>query len=39
LSDQIKSLDWRVRQATLKGKVSQAVLAETRAKLKALLSL
>ncbi len=39
LSDQIKSLDWRVRQATFKGKVSPMVLAETKAKLKALFSL
>jgi mRNA interferase MazF len=39
LSDQIKSLDWRARQATFKGKVSQTVLVETQAKIKALLSL
>ena len=39
LSDQIKSLDWRVRQATFKGRVSPAVLVETQAKIKALLSL
>jgi mRNA interferase MazF len=39
LSDQIKSLDWRVRQATFKDKVSPMVLAQTKAKLKALLSL
>jgi mRNA interferase MazF len=39
LSDQIKSLDWRARQATFKGKVSQKVIVETQAKIKALLSL
>lgn len=39
LSDQIKSLDWRVRKATFKGKVSPSVLIETQAKIKALLSL
>ena len=37
LSDQIKSLDWRARQASFKGKVSAAVLVETQAKIKALL--
>ncbi|MBU6267394.1 MAG: endoribonuclease MazF [Sphingomonadales bacterium] len=37
LSDQIKSLDWRARSATFKGKVADAVLVETQAKLKALL--
>jgi mRNA interferase MazF len=37
LSDQIKSLDWRARQASFKGKVSAAVLAEAQAKIKALL--
>jgi len=39
LSDQIKSLDWRVRRATFKGRVSPEVLVETQAKIKALLSL
>jgi len=39
LSDQIKSLDWRARQATFKGKVSANVLAETQARIKALLML
>lgn len=37
LSDQIKALDWRARKATHKGKVPSAVLAEVRAKLKALI--
>jgi len=37
LADQIKSLDWRARQATFKDKVPLPVLAETRGKLKALL--
>jgi mRNA interferase MazF len=39
LSDQIKSLNWRARQASFKGKVSAAVLAETQARIKALLGL
>jgi mRNA interferase MazF len=37
LADQVKSLDWRVRNAVRKGAVSATVLAETRAKLSALL--
>jgi mRNA interferase MazF len=37
LADQIKNLDWRARQATKKGKVSAAVLAEVRAKIGTLL--
>ncbi|MEL0211644.1 MAG: endoribonuclease MazF [Novosphingobium sp.] len=37
LADQIKALDWRARKATHKGKVPAAVLAEVRAKLKALI--
>lgn len=37
LADQIKALDWRARKATNKGKVPEAVLAEVRAKLKALI--
>jgi len=32
LSDQIKSLDWRVRKATLKGKATPQALAEVRRK-------
>jgi mRNA interferase MazF len=37
LADQIKSLDWRARHAEKKGAVSAAVLAEVRAKVRALL--
>lgn len=37
LADQIKSVDWRVRQAKRKGKVSAAELADVRAKLHALI--
>ncbi|EKN3395736.1 endoribonuclease MazF [Yersinia enterocolitica] len=37
LSDQIKSLDWRKRKATRKGRVSALELAEVRAKSKALI--
>jgi mRNA interferase MazF len=37
LADQIKALDWRALKATHKGKVPEAVLAEVRAKLKALI--
>jgi mRNA interferase MazF len=36
LADQIKSLDWRARQAKRKGQVSAAVLTEVRAKIMAL---
>ena len=32
LADQVKSLDWRVRQAKYKGKVTQEVLSEVRRK-------
>jgi mRNA interferase MazF len=39
LADQIKNLDWRARKAKLKGKVAAAVLADVRAKLKALLEI
>jgi mRNA interferase MazF len=39
LADQIKSLDWRARQAKFNDKVAAAVLAETLAKIKALLGL
>ena len=39
LADQIKSLDWRARSASYKGKVTPPVLAEVQAKLKALLQL
>ena len=37
LADQIKSLDWRARKATHKGKASAAVLAEVQAKIGALI--
>jgi len=37
LSDQVKSVEWRARRATRKGRVSQAVLAEIRAKICALI--
>ena len=36
LADQVKSLDWGVRKAKYKGKVSVAELAEVRAKVLAL---
>jgi mRNA interferase MazF len=39
LSDQVKSLDWRIRKAKKKGVVSEAVMRETRAKIKALLGI
>lgn len=38
LADQLKSLDWRARQATRKGQVSPDELAEVRAKVLALIS-
>ncbi len=37
LTDQIKSLDWRARQATQQGRVSAEILADVRSKLKSLL--
>jgi mRNA interferase MazF len=37
LADQVKSLDWVVRKASHKGKVSPAELAEVRAKIIALI--
>lgn len=39
LSDQVKSLDWRVRKAEWKGKVSPQALAEMKAKIGALLGI
>jgi mRNA interferase MazF len=39
LSDQVKSLDWKIRKAKYKNKVSSAALAEVRAKAKSLLSI
>ncbi len=37
LSDQVKSLDWGVRRATRKGKVTDAELRQVRGKLRALI--
>ena len=37
LSDQVKSLDWRVRGATRKGRVANEILAEVRGKVRALI--
>ena len=37
LSDQVKSLDWRVRRAKKKSTVSPEVMVHVRAKMKALL--
>jgi mRNA interferase MazF len=37
LADQVKSLDWRVRKAKRKGRVSAEELAEVRAKILALI--
>ncbi len=37
LADQVKSQDWRAREAARKGRVSAAELAEVRAKLAALI--
>jgi len=39
LADQVKSLDWKARRATRKGVAAEHVLAEARAKLRALLAL
>ncbi len=39
LSDQVKSLDWRVRKAKKKGTVPEDVLQDVRAKIKALLGI
>jgi mRNA interferase MazF len=39
LADQLKSLDWRARGAVRKGSVPAEVLADVRAKIKALLRL
>ena len=39
LADQVKSLDWRALRASKKGKISQTVLAEVQAKIRALLML
>lgn len=37
LSDQVKSLDWKVRRARKKGAVTEEVMVHVKAKLKALL--
>lgn len=37
LADQVKSLDWTVRKATLKGQISTSELAAIRRKAKALI--
>lgn len=37
LADQVKSLDWRARNAVRKGKVLASELAEVRAKIRALI--
>ena len=37
LADQVKSLDWQVRRAEKKGKVSKAVLEEVVSKVRAIL--
>lgn len=39
LVDQVKSLDWRARQAVFKGRVESQVVEEVQGKLRALLSL
>jgi mRNA interferase MazF len=39
LSDQVKSLDWKVRHAKKKGVVSNDVMLHVKAKLKALLQI
>ena len=39
LSDQVKSLDWKIRRAKKKGSVPATVVAEVRAKIKALLQI
>lgn len=39
LADQVKSLDWRARQAKPKGKASAKELAEVRAKIRVLIGI
>lgn len=39
LADQVKSLDWKARQAERKGAATMAEMAEIRAKIKSLLRL
>ncbi len=37
LSDQVKSLDWKIRRAAKKGSVSESIVLAVRARIKALL--
>jgi mRNA interferase MazF len=37
LADQVKSIDWRARQAVQKGRVSAEILADVQAKVRSLL--
>ncbi|WP_342636732.1 endoribonuclease MazF [Ancylobacter aquaticus] len=37
LADQVKSLDWRVRAASFKGRISDSELAQVRAKARSLI--
>lgn len=37
LADQVKNLDWRARGASRKGRVTEELLAEVRAKIRALI--
>ena len=39
LSDQVKSLDWRIRKAEFKGKIAEQELIELRAKIAVLLGI
>lgn len=39
LADQVKSLDWRARRATKKGRISAGALVDVQAKIRALLKL
>ena len=39
LADQVKNLDWRARGAVRRGAVSLQILAEVKAKIKALLAI
>jgi len=39
LADQVKSLDWKARQAEKKGRATPGEIAEIKARIKALLQL
>ncbi len=39
LSDQVKSLDWKIRKARKNGAVAESVLLQVRARIKALLAI